>query len=79
MRTVERARNESRDLSRSRVPSKSRFFENRNFIHNDFKPSAAGWNLLDLRVRIPLPHLSRQTGGSWFIVSNSAVFDRDLH
>ena len=43
MRTVESARYESRDLARSRVPSESRFFENRSFIHDDFEPSAAGW------------------------------------
>ena len=79
MRTIESARYESCDLARSRVPSESRFFKNRSFIHDDFEPSAAGWNQLDLRVRIPLPHLSRQTGGSWLVVSKSAVFDRDLH
>src|SRR5260221_1343158 len=79
MRTVERARNESRDLARSRVSSEPRLFENRHSIQHHFEPSAARWNQLDLRVRVPLLRLSRQTGGSWLIVSKSAVFDRDLH
>ena len=79
MRTVERARDESRDLSRSRVSSDPRLFENRHSVQHDFKPPAARWKQLDLRVRIPLLHLSRQTGGSRLVVSNNAVFDADLH
>ena len=26
-----------------------------------------------------LPNLGRQTGGPWFVVSNDAVADRDVH
>ena len=79
MRTVERARNESRDLARSRVSAEPRLFEDRHSIQHHFEPSASRWNQLDLCVRIPLPRLSRQTGGSWLIVSKSTVFDGDLH
>ena len=61
------------------MSSESRFFEDRNFIHNDLEPPAARWNQLDLRFGITLPHLSRQTGGSRFIVSKRAVFDGDFH
>src|SRR5678809_1701096 len=36
-------------------------------------------NQLDLRPRELLTNLRRQTGGARFVVSHSAVFDRDSH
>jgi len=66
------------NLARPRMPTKSRLLEHRGSIY-DFKSSAARGDELDLRVRITIPHLSRQTGGSGFVVSNGAVFDFDLH
>jgi len=67
------------NLARPRMATKSRLLEHRRSIYNDFKSSAARGDELDLRVRITIPHLSRQTGGSGFVVSNGAVFDFDLH
>src|SRR5437867_10294091 len=78
-RAVECSRDERCDLARSCVSPEPRLFENRHSIQYNFEASGARWNQLDLRVGIPLPHLSRQTGGSRLVVSKSAVFDRDLH
>jgi hypothetical protein len=48
-------------------------------IAQNFEPPALRRNQLDFRFRKRLPYLSRQPGGSGFIVSNRAVFDCDLH
>ena len=34
---------------------------------------------LDRRLGIRLSDLGRQTGGPWFVVSNDAIADRDVH
>jgi hypothetical protein len=61
------------------VPAKLRLLENRNAIAQHLEPSTTGRYQLDIRVRPGLPYLSRQTDGSWLIVSKRAVFNRDLH
>lgn len=48
-------------------------------VTGHFEPSAARRNQLDVRIRIVLTNLSRQTGGSGFVASKGAVFDRDFH
>ena len=78
-RALVRPCNKLRNLAWPRVPAKSGFLEHRRSIDDDFKSSAARSDELDLRLGITIPHLSRQTGGSGFVVSNGAVFDFDLH
>jgi hypothetical protein len=51
----------------------------RNAIAQNFESPAPRRNQVDLRLWKPLTNFGRQTGGPWFVVSNDAVFDRDLH
>jgi len=55
------------------------FAENRLPVHGDFEPAASRRNELDLRFRIPLLYLSRQTGGSGTVVSKGTVLDLYFH
>ena len=55
------------------------FFEHRLTVDGDLESPAARWSHLQLRIREPLPNLSRQTGGSGLVVSDDAIFDADLH
>jgi hypothetical protein len=61
------------------MPSCFRFFVDRYSIGNDLEPAASRRNHLKLGVGKALLNLSRQTGGSRFVVSNDAVFDGDFH
>jgi hypothetical protein len=61
------------------VPVELRFLKDRDAIADDFEPSLAGRYQLNIRFRVVISELSRQTGGSGLIVSNRAVFDGDLH
>ena len=55
------------------------FLVDGNAIAQHFESTALRRNQLDLRLRKALTNLGRQTGGAGFVVSNDAVFDRDLH
>jgi hypothetical protein len=55
------------------------FLVDRNAIAQNFESTAPRWNQFDLRLGKPLTNFGRQTGGPGFVVSNDAVFDRDLH
>jgi hypothetical protein len=79
VRGVARLRQEVGDLARLRVAAQLRFLINRNTVDCHLKSAAARRNHLDRRLGITLPQLSRQTGGSGLIVSNSAVLDPDRH
>jgi hypothetical protein len=55
------------------------FLVNGNAIKQNFESTASRRSQLDLRFRKSLTDFGRQTGGPRFVVSNDAVFDRDLH
>ncbi len=44
-----------------------------------FEYAAAPFEEIDLRLGESRADLGRQTGGPWFVVSDDAVFDRDVH
>jgi hypothetical protein len=56
-----------------------RLLVDRLAIAKDLEPPSSRRDQLDLRIRITLPNLGRQTGGPGLIVSNDTVFDRDVH
>jgi hypothetical protein len=56
-----------------------RFFIGRNAIAGDLETSSARRDELHFRLGVLLTNLSRQTGGSGFVASKGAVFDRDFH
>jgi hypothetical protein len=71
--------NYSDDLSSFGVTPQLRLLVHRRAVHGDLETPAARGDELHLRGRELLFDLGRQTGGAWFVVSNGAVFDRDLH
>jgi hypothetical protein len=71
--------NEFDDLMGFGVAPQLRFLVHRRTVHGDLETPAARGDELHLRGRELLLDLGRQTGGAWFVVSNGAVFDRDLH
>jgi hypothetical protein len=53
--------------------------ENQTVIYGNLEPPTGRRHELDLRVRkLPL-QLSRQTGGSWLVVSDDAILDDHAH
>ena len=48
-------------------------------VHHDFENAAGRGGQLDLDAGEMLLQLSRQTGGSWLVVSNDAEFDANSH
>jgi hypothetical protein len=62
-----------------RVAAGLRFLIDRYTVTCHFEPSAARRYELDLSFGVLLTNLSRQTGGSGFVASKSAVFDADFH
>ena len=67
------------DFARLRVAPQPGFLEYGRPVHHDFEPAPTRRDQIDGRRRIALPEFSRQTGGSWLVVSNGAVFDLDVH
>jgi hypothetical protein len=61
------------------VPAKLGLLEDWLIFEQYLEASAARRHHFDFRVGEALSDLVRQTGGSWLIVSNHAVFDTDLH
>ena len=53
--------------------------EDQHTVPGDFERTAAPLEQLNRRVGIRLLDLGRQTGGPWFVVSNDAVTDRNVH
>jgi hypothetical protein len=53
--------------------------ENRIVTEKYFEAATESRSHLDFGVGIAASDFVRQTGGSWLIVSNHAVFDNDLH
>ncbi len=70
---------EREDLAGPGVPAKFRFLEHRGAVHRDFEAPTTRWDQLDLGVGKLLSNGVRQTGGSWFVVSNDAEFDGNTH
>ena len=70
---------EGEDLARLGVMPGLRLLEDRRAVHHDFEAPAARGDERHLGVRVLRLELRRQTGGAWFVVSDRAVFDRDLH
>jgi hypothetical protein len=56
-----------------------RFFEDWPAVANDFEPAAPRLDQFYICFGKALTNLSRQTGGSRFVVSNDAVFYADIH
>ncbi len=54
------------------------FGENTVAIHFDFEDAATGGDKFGLDTKSGLD-VSRQTGGTGFVVSNLTIFDGDLH
>ena len=48
-------------------------------VFRHFKDATTPLEDLDRRLGIRLSDLGRQTGGPWFVVSNDAIADRDVH
>ena len=69
------------DLLRDRVKirpfSGFEFGVNEFTVDANFKSTSAGRDQLHRLDPSNVANFGRQTGGSWFIVSNRAVFDRD--
>jgi|SRR5687768_12278235 len=61
------------------VSLEARLFKDRNTVKHDLEPAVARRNHFDLSIWKPLLQLSRQTGGSGFVVSNRAILYRDPH
>jgi len=67
------------DLARPRVSPELRLLEHGPVVAHHFESAAARRDQLDGRLGEVLLDLGRQTGGSWLVVSDRAVFDRDAH
>jgi hypothetical protein len=67
------------DLAPRRVPAEGLLREQSFAIQAHFEHAARTWLQRDLGSRNGLLDLSRQTGGSQFVVSNDAVLDADVH
>ncbi len=61
------------------MPAKPRFLEHRDSLSHNLKSATARGDHVDFHARVFLVQLSRQTGGSGLVISDRAVFDRDLH
>ena len=71
---------EKRDnLARPRVASRLRLLIHRNAVPEHLESSAARRYQLDVRRRISVTNLSRQTGSSGLVASKGAVLDGDFH
>src|SRR5215212_10453022 len=79
IRTSARRGNEAQNLPRLRVAPEGLLRERQASVHGDLEDAARGGHQPDLGVRKFALQLSRQTGGSRFVVSNDAVFDDDPH
>ena len=53
--------------------------ENRIVTEKYFEPAAESRSHLDFGVGKTASDFVRQTGGTWLVVSNHAVFDSDFH
>lgn len=62
-----------------RVPAGGLLRVDEAAIGHDFEGAAARVDELHAGVGVPLPDGGRQTDGSGTIVSDDAVFDRDVH
>jgi len=53
--------------------------KDKSAVHPHFEHPACGFDQADVGVGEGLMELGSQTGGPGLVVSNQAVFDRDLH
>ena len=67
------------DLAGLSVTADLRFLEDRVAVSKHLEPAPARWDQLHARVRKSLLDLGRQPGGPGLVVSERAVFDRDVH
>jgi len=70
---------ELENLARLRVPPERLLRKHPAPVDLDFEHAARGLDELHLRLGVGLANLSRQTGGSRFVVSDYAVLDGDPH
>ncbi len=66
-------------LAGLRVAAKALLGEDPDAVHRHLEDAARPFDQLDGRLGQRPLELSRQTGGSGLVVSDSAVFDRDVH
>jgi hypothetical protein len=62
-----------------RVALQHRLLEDVRSVHIDLEPATTRRQQNELNGGERLPNGVRQTGGSWFVVSNDAVFDLHAH
>jgi hypothetical protein len=67
------------DFSGLGVTSHRLFGENAATVHLHLEHAARRLDQLHVGVGVGLADFGRQTGGSWFVVSDDAVFDRNTH
>src|SRR4051812_11132786 len=67
------------DLPRTRMSPELRFLEDRLSVARHLEPSAPGGLQGNGCVRKLLLQLGRQTDGPWFVRSNGAILDFDVH
>jgi hypothetical protein len=53
--------------------------EHQHAVFRNFEHASASLQQLHRRLGIRGANLGRQTGGPWFVVSNDAVANRDVH
>jgi type II secretory ATPase GspE/PulE/Tfp pilus assembly ATPase PilB-like protein/ActR/RegA family two-component response regulator len=70
---------ECHDLAGTLVPAQLRLLEYRRSVHEYFKAPSARRLHADLGSGILRSNRGRQTDGTWFVVSDDAEFDGDLH
>jgi hypothetical protein len=61
------------------MPPEGKLGEDQGPVHRHFERAAGRLHQADVRFGERLLELGRQTGSPWLVVSNDAVFDRDLH
>jgi hypothetical protein len=71
--------NERDHFARLGVPAQFGFFKNRRAINRDLEAAAARRLQRDLDAGKDFAKRSRQTDGSWFVISDRTVFDIDNH
>jgi hypothetical protein len=67
------------DFAGPGVPPELRFLEDRRAVARDLEAPATRRLERDVRAGKLLLQLGRQTDGPWFVASNGAVLDFDVH
>jgi hypothetical protein len=60
-------------------PSGAELGEDQLAVPAHLEGAAAPFDQLDVDIAVVFTELVRQTGGSWSVASNDAIFDADVH